>query len=118
MTSAIVWKEYREQRIVWFVMAFLSAAAVSIGNRWLTLEAGPLDRSVMGHGDLCILAAVLVGCADHSSTGDAGAGEGDRHGPAPVVPPLPTIQARCSSHLGDETNQRLGQQAALVHVFQ
>jgi ABC-type transport system involved in multi-copper enzyme maturation permease subunit len=56
MMPAILWKEYREHRMVWTVLAFIGAAVLSLSliARWL---GAPPD----GREGLCIVAVFLVG---------------------------------------------------------
>jgi ABC-type transport system involved in multi-copper enzyme maturation permease subunit len=56
MLSVLLWKEYREHRLVWTVLAFIEAAVLSLSliARWLGAPPGGMEG-------LCFVAVVLVG---------------------------------------------------------
>jgi hypothetical protein len=59
MLSVLLWKEYREHRMVWTALAFLGAATVL--SRSVLLGAGWLEAHSEARQILCALAAILVG---------------------------------------------------------
>jgi ABC-2 family transporter protein len=59
MLSVLLWKEYREHRLVWTALAFLGAATVL--SRSILLGAGWLEAHSEAREILCALAVMLIG---------------------------------------------------------
>ncbi|HBI46979.1 MAG TPA: hypothetical protein DDY78_29620, partial [Planctomycetales bacterium] len=59
MLSVLLWKEYREHRLVWTALAFVGAATVL--SRSVLLGAGWLEAHSEAREILCALAVMLIG---------------------------------------------------------
>ncbi len=91
MLSVLLWKEYREQRIVWAGLAFLGAAGVL--SRPILAGAGWLDTHSEPRISLMALAVVLVGVYALVCGAMMLAGERE-NGTLPYLDALPGLRRR------------------------